>query len=143
MGNTVVTAYPDTAFSLTLTKGLNLITCFGATADQKGAAIKYTALLCENGLNPIEGEFYLNGDVNGDKEVDIRDLVRYKKHFANAAEIKAVAADINSDGTVDAADMSVLKQYFVGAESALGAVSPGYEISYVMRDNDISDNWNY
>jgi hypothetical protein len=39
--------------------------------------------------------------------------------------------------------MSVLKQYFVGAESALGAVSPGYEISYVMRDNDISDNWNY
>ena len=60
-----------------------------------------------------------------------------------AAEIKAVAADINSDGTVDAADMSVLKQYFVGAESAIGAVSPGYEISYVMRDNDISDNWNY
>ena len=60
-----------------------------------------------------------------------------------AAEIKAVAADTNSDGTVDAADMSVLKQYFVGAESALGAVSPGYEISYVMRDNDISDNWNY
>ena len=81
--------------------------------------------------------------MNGDKEVDIRDLVRYKKHFANAAEIKAVAADTNSDGTVDAADMSVLKQYFVGAESALGAVSPGYEISYVMRDNDISDNWNY
>ena len=130
VGNTVVTAYPDTAFSLTLSKGLNLITCFGATADQKGAAIKYTALLCD-------------GDVNGDKEVDIRDLVRYKKHFANAAEIKAVAADTNSDGTVDAADMSVLKQYFVGAESALGAVSPGYEISYVMRDNDISDNWNY
>ena len=143
VGNTVVKAYPDTAFSLTLSKGLNLITCFGATADQKGAAIKYTALLCENGLNPIEGEFYLNGDVNGDKEVDIRDLVRYKKYFANAAEIKAVAADINSDGTVDTADMSVLKQYFVGAESALGAVSPGYEISYVMRDNDISDNWNY
>ena len=83
VGNTVVTAYPDTAFSLTLSKGLNLITCFGATADQKGAAIKYTALLCENELNPIEGEFYLNGDVNGDKEVDIRDLVRYKKHFAN------------------------------------------------------------
>ena len=142
-GGKVVRAKPDTAFTLELSKGLNLITCFGATADQNGAKITYSALLCENGLNPTEGEFYISGDANGDNSVNIIDLVRYKKYFAKTVEVKAAAADLNNDGTVDTGDMAILRKYLLGADDAYGTASLGYEIGYVMRDNDISDNWNY
>lgn len=143
VGNTVTKAYPDTAFFLKLSKGLNLITCFGATREQPGAEITYSALFCENGLNPIEGEFYVAGDVNSDKSVDIRDLVRYKKFFAKTAEIKTVIADLNKDGAVQADDMATLRQYLLGVENVQSAVSTDYELSYVMRDNDVSDSWDY
>ena len=143
VGNTVTKAYPDTAFSLELSKGLNLITCFGTICEQSGAEITYSALFCENGLNPIEGDFYLGGDVNSDKSVDIRDLVRYKKYFAKTAEIKTAAADLNKDGAVYADDMTTLRKYLLGVENAQSAVSTDYELSYVMRDNDVSDSWNY
>mgnify|MGYP004589602187 FL=1 len=142
-GGAVIKAVPDTAFKLELSKGLNLITCFGATAEQDGAKITYTALLCENGLNPIEGEYYIGGDVNNDKSVDIIDLVRYKKYLAKTAEVKVSAADLNKDGTVDTGDMTMLKKYILGIEGIDNAGALDYEIGYVMRDNDISDNWNY
>lgn len=142
-GNQLIKASPDTEFTLKLSKGLNLITCFGAVAEQSGAAIKYSALICENGLNPIEGDFYVCGDINGDKKVDIRDMIRYKKHFAATDSLKAAASDINADGAVNTADMTMLKRYLLGDEEANKAVKVCYELSYVARDNEISDNWNF
>lgn len=56
------------------------------------------------------------GDVNGDTEVNINDLIRMKKAIANAtSDYDALALDINNDGTTDyAADLVYLRQYLLG-----------------------------
>lgn len=50
------------------------------------------------------------GDVNGDKTVDIRDLVRIKKYLADpAVEIIYANADIDGVNGIAAADMAQLR----------------------------------
>lgn len=51
------------------------------------------------------------GDVNGDGDIDIRDLVRLKKYTAGIEGTKILksAADLNGDGNYDAVDLSELR----------------------------------
>lgn len=61
------------------------------------------------------------GDINGDKVIDIRDLIRMKKVTAQM-EVEYIRAnsDIDFDGTVAATDAVVLRRYLVGDEDAIG-----------------------
>lgn len=52
------------------------------------------------------------GDINGDGEVDIRDLIRLKKQAAGTDT--GTAGDIDSDGYTDAYDLALLRKYFLG-----------------------------
>lgn len=56
------------------------------------------------------------GDVNGDTDVNINDLIRMKKALAKAtADYDALALDVNNDGAVDAAaDLVYLRQFLLG-----------------------------
>lgn len=53
----------------------------------------------------------INGDVNGDGDIDIRDLVRFKKSLAEIeCEIIDVAADLNRNDKSDAGDLAELRR---------------------------------
>ena len=57
------------------------------------------------------------GDVNGDGDIDARDVVRFKKYEAgNDIEFFAEAADINADGEVTMQDLVVLREFLLGNE---------------------------
>lgn len=56
----------------------------------------------------------LAGDMNGDGSLDIRDMVRLKKHLAGKAEICRKNADITIDSSVSADDMAELKKSLLG-----------------------------
>lgn len=60
------------------------------------------------------------GDVTADGNVDIIDLVRFKKYFADTenVEIEADAADINADSDINSQDLVLLKQILIGAYTA-------------------------
>ena len=51
------------------------------------------------------------GDINGDGEVDVRDLIRLKKQAAGMDT--GTAGDIDSDGYTDAYDLALLRKYFL------------------------------
>lgn len=61
------------------------------------------------------GSYTTLGDVNGDYQVDAKDLTTLAKHVANIVTIKNsdlyAAADVNSDGSVDAKDLTHLAKY--------------------------------
>jgi len=58
-------------------------------------------------------EYAVFGDVNADGDVDIRDLVRLKKHIA-FNEAYEMNKDINSNGTIDGSDLVTLRKYLLG-----------------------------
>ena len=53
----------------------------------------------------------VRGDINGDGDIDVRDLVRLKKYTAGIEGTKILksAADLNGDGNYDAVDLSELR----------------------------------
>ena len=56
----------------------------------------------------------LSGDVNGDGEVTIGDLMRLANHFAKNVLIVEINSDVNGDGGVTIADLMRLANYFAG-----------------------------
>ena len=50
------------------------------------------------------------GDVNGDREVNIKDLVRFKKYFAGISGLVEQNADLNDDSEIDSGDMTELRK---------------------------------
>ena len=54
----------------------------------------------------------LFGDVNGDGEVGISDLMRLANHFAKGVEINEANADCNGDGEVGISDLMRLANHF-------------------------------
>ena len=79
-------------------------------------------------LNRDEEEFYFRllpgtvtvssriaGDVNGDGEVNILDLIRLRKYLMGAAQdIQSANADVTGDGVVDNKDLVRLRKYLAG-----------------------------
>ena len=64
----------------------------------------------------------LYGDVNGDGEVNLKDVNRLRKYLAGAdVEINMANADVNGDGEVTLKDLARMRKYFAGADVALGA----------------------
>lgn len=57
---------------------------------------------------------YTIGDINGDGEVNIVDLVCIKKYAANLKTYNFDAANLFEDKYIDASDVTVLRQYLLG-----------------------------
>ena len=67
-------------------------------------------------------EFAINGDVNGDGFVDIKDLLRVQKHLlgtVNLAGSSAQAADNNYDGKINVQDLLRIQKYILGSITTL------------------------
>ena len=58
---------------------------------------------------------YVVGDLNADRCLDIKDLIRYKKCLAGLYELpKATLGDVSGDGFVSSVDLTVFKKYLLG-----------------------------
>lgn len=76
------------------------------------------AVTVENGRIAALSPFISRGDANGDRELDVRDLVRMKKALAGAAEIAytVLAADLSGDGRLEAPDLSMMRHVLISSE---------------------------
>lgn len=60
----------------------------------------------------VEG---IPGDINGDKEVNSKDLIRLRKYFTGwDVNVDILACDCNGDGNVNSKDLIRLRKYFSG-----------------------------
>ena len=64
----------------------------------------------------------LYGDVDGDKEIDLRDLLALKKYISeeNTPDFVFINADVNTDAKADLKDLLMLKKYFAEWDIHLG-----------------------
>lgn len=71
----------------------------------------------------------LYGDVNGDKAINMKDVLALQQYIANPAiGINKKVADVNADGNIDGTDLLILKKYIVGWDVMLG--SPFCTVTY-------------
>lgn len=79
----------------------------------------------------------LYGDVNGDKVIDLRDMLSLKKYIAGeeTSDFVFVNADVNADGKADLKDFLMLKKYFAEWDIHLGAEL--MSVSFYDGDNII------
>ena len=97
-----------------------IITLMKATIDGKEYTFSDKGVL-------LSGDQELPGDVDGNGEVDGRDVVRLMKYLADEIdpetkkvyEIKENNADVDGSGTVDAKDLLRLVKYFGGEKVTL------------------------
>ena len=61
--------------------------------------------------------FIVYGDINGDGEIDLIDIVKIKRHILELSQLKGEflrAADINRDGEIDLIDIVAVKRHILG-----------------------------
>ena len=113
---------PTTAAHEFSTDGAAWTPCTGATENLDTG--KYYVRVKANGTQLAsetqEIDIFLYGDVNGDGKVDIDDLTRLRKYFAELTTVKFPGADANGDGTVDIYDLTRLRKYFAEEAVVLG-----------------------
>ncbi len=96
-----------------LSKFVSLITAGAVTLFVSSGSLE--ALVKETQANAIETAI-IYGDVNGDKRIDVFDLVLIKKKMVNPnMEINVIASDVNADGVVDVKDAFEVRDYIHGA----------------------------
>lgn len=56
------------------------------------------------------------GDVNGDDEIDTKDLISIRRYMVSleVPEFNVLAADINGDGVIDTKDLILIRRYIAG-----------------------------
>ena len=97
--------------------------------------IGYAAVNAENSFS--------YGDINGDGEVNTKDLVRLMKYIANDGEgIEAYGTDLNGDKKTDAKDLVRLMKYIAnGGDSSDGSSSDSVTTAPVDTDAPEPDNF--
>ena len=76
--------------------------------------------------NAIAKKWYiLGGDVNGDDEVTIKDVILLRRYISDSCNIVENAADFNSDGTIDVKDIELLRRYITGGYEVEGWAAGG------------------
>ncbi len=107
---------------IALNAGTNIVYFMGATAELaaklSGAAICYDRVYSEEAIEAVNVDFVVPGDLNSDSCVDIRDLVRFKRHLALEDVSIAydsidalITGDTDSEYTAD--DLAVLRLYLL------------------------------
>ncbi len=109
--------------------------------------IKFTDLtymdIARIGEISLYGCTAVEGDINNDLDVDIRDIVRFKKYFAGITDdINIFAKDVDKDGKCNSADMARLRKYLLGAAEQLAVDYSGRRNITVELDNVVNDNFN-
>ena len=66
----------------------------------------------------VAPEDHIPGDVNGDGEVDTRDLARLVRRISGA-ELPTIFADVNDDGSLDTRDLVRLMRFLSGNDVAV------------------------
>ena len=100
----------EAAFQLPSTAKLIILRTFGVEAYIDNYAVGSADFAW------VEEEEVLLGDVNGDGNINVRDLLFLKKYIAGVISIDDIAADladINGDGEIGAKDSMALKQILV------------------------------
>lgn len=88
------------------------------TAITEPGTYVYTIHDTQNSWNTVARVFFtvtepvFNGDVNGDGDIDVRDLVRIQKWLVEISD-DDTGCDVNGDGYVDANDTKELRQYII------------------------------
>ena len=104
------------------TDGTAWTPCTGATENLDTG--KYYVRVKANGTQLAsetqEIAIFLYGDANGDGKVDIDDLTRLRKYFAESSTVIFPGADANGDGTVDIDDLTLLRNYIAEEAVVLG-----------------------
>lgn len=84
------------------------------------SAIILAALICFGTLGTLgasaESNYVATRDVNGDGEVDTKDLTRLMK-YVSGADVTVSSSDINLDGVVNTKDISRLMKFIAGPDS--------------------------
>lgn len=89
-------------------------------------------LLCSAAFTASAATLY--GDANADNTVDVRDVVRMKRHMADSSiEINIEAIDDDESGTVSASDVVKLRKVLLG--------DAAYDISVVEGEINWPDSW--
>ena len=113
---------PTTAAHEFSTDGAAWTPCTGATENLDTG--KYYVRVKANGTQLAsetqEIAIFLYGDANGDGKVDIDDLTRLRKYFAELTTVIFPGADANGDGTVDIDDLTLLRKYIAEEAVVLG-----------------------
>ena len=113
---------PTTATHEFSTDGTTWTPCTGATDNLDTG--KYYVRVKANGTQLAsetqEIDIFLYGDVNGDGKVDIDDLTRLRKYFAELTTVIFPGADANGDGKVDIDDLTLLRKYIAEEAVVLG-----------------------
>ena len=113
---------PTTAAHEFSTDGTAWTPCTDATENLDTG--KYYVRVKANGTQLAsetqEIAIFLYGDANGDGKVDIDDLTRLRKYFAELTTVIFPGADANGDGTVDIDDLTLLRKYIAEEAVVLG-----------------------
>ena len=107
-----------------LNAGVNIIYFMGITAPVAaklpGVTVDYNLLYISEGLEIINPEFTVPGDVNSDSTVNIKDLIRLKRFTAEEKiniSLKAITAlcTDKSDEKIDSGELVIMKKYLLNA----------------------------
>lgn len=70
-----------------------------------------------NGTGVKEYACIVYGDINGDGQVDIVDMLYMKRHILGTSSLnglREIAADVNKKGGIDIVDMLYMKRHILG-----------------------------
>lgn len=127
--NTVATAKTDANGTYTLPAVVNGAYTLDVTAQAEDKTLRGSKSVTVNGSQ--ENGYAFNGDVtvkegipgdvNGDFEIDSRDLTRLCRYLAEyPVDINLIGADANGDGEIDSRDLTRLSRYLAEYDVVLG-----------------------
>jgi len=96
------------------------IAFYSSNISKSGVPARYRTFIGNmNALN-FEPVDILWGDVNGDGEIDILDLILLRRYLAGHHVDVTPGADVNGDGAIDILDLILLRRYLAGHPVVLG-----------------------
>ena len=81
--------------------------------NEDGNLTGYTVSILGNDIY-VEAPIRRFGDINGDGNVDVRDLVRLKKILAYITNDGRDFADLDNDGEIKTTDLAMLRRHLLG-----------------------------
>ncbi len=136
--------------SANLKKGANVLYLVAPTKELrdyvKGVYVDYGAISMPSELALADVDLTMVGDANGDKCVDIKDILRMKKYLSNGIAINQ-GVDFDNNGTVNSNDLTTMtklisKPSTVGQHTLLKVNARNANGKYtVTRSNPDSHDW--